>query len=344
MPTDSSEAKSDDDSGLGTLRVVRSFRNLINVPLELVIVGYVGVTLLLVQNGTFVPTAVRTVVGLGLVLFLPGYGVLSMFFPARGKQTDQYMVRGRGLGWPERVALSFAISLVILPILGVLFPIIGLGFNRTTITSVVAIFVLVATFIGGARRLRLSEEERHVVPFTEWVDEFRMSVRRSSLLDNLLNLVLVLLVVGAVVALTYAFVVPPGAQPYSEFYLLSEDNQGDLVTSNYPENLVQGTGYQFYVGINNHEGRVTNYTVVGELQRVQTEGSDVAVRDRERVAQFRITLEPGETAREGRTVTPHLDGQNLRLVYYLFKGKVPASPSSESAYRTTYVWVDVRAQ
>lgn len=343
MPDDIFDTKADDDSDSRASSIVHSLRGRVKIPFEVIVVGYVGVAVLLVRNGTLVPAAVRTLVGLGLVLFLPGYGVLSMLFPARGVGTDRYMIRGQGLGWPERVALSFAISIAILPILGVLFSLLGLGFEPTTITRVVAIFVLGTTVGGGVRRFRLPEDERHVVPYGRWVDEFRTSVRRSSPLDSLLNLVLVVLVVGASVALAYALVAPPGAQPYSEFYLLNEDDQGDLVASNYPEDLVQGKDYQFHVGIDNHEGSVTNYTVVGELQRVQTDSSDVAVLNREQVDRFRTTLEPGETAREERTVRPRLEGADLRLVYYLFKGEPPANPSSESAYRTTYIWVNVRA-
>ena len=88
--------------------------------------------------------------------------------------------------------------------------------------------------------------------------------------------------------------------------------------------------------------------MVVELQRatVGTESENVTVRVDEEHELFRVRqrVADNETWHYRYTVTPTLTGERLRLVYLLYRGDAPATPSAESAYREVHLWVNVTAR
>jgi uncharacterized membrane protein len=207
------------------------------------------------------------------------------------------------------------------------------------------VVVVVGVAISGVRRLRLPADERHVVPYKRWQNDLRATFstdrgRRARALD----LLLLLVVFVSVFALAGAVTAPPAGESYSDLHLLSENSGGESVASGYPVDLVRGEEYQYVVGIDNHEEGRTTYHVVAELQRVSTTETELTVLERQRVDRFEVTLSPGERVQEPRTVVPQIEGRDLRLVYYLYRGEPLQTPTPESAYRSVYVWVDVEAQ
>jgi len=88
---------------------------------------------------------VRIILGLLLVLFLPAYSLTAALFPGKG-----------GLDGIEQVAVSFGLSIVVVPLL-------GLALNYTLFRiRLVPVLVMAA----GVRRQGLPEGELFVVE--EW--------------------------------------------------------------------------------------------------------------------------------------------------------------------------------
>ncbi len=71
-------------------------------------------------------TPVRVVLGLVLVLFLPGYSLIAALFPRRGD-----------LDGIERIALSFGLSIAVVPLIG-----LGLNYTQYGIRLVPVLFGL----------------------------------------------------------------------------------------------------------------------------------------------------------------------------------------------------------
>ena len=95
---------------------------------------------------------VRVVVGLLLVLFLPRYSLVAALFP-----------RKDDLDGIERIALSFGLSIAVVPL-------IGLGLNYTSygiwLVPVLlgpSLFTILLAVVAGVRRVWMPEVERFVV-------------------------------------------------------------------------------------------------------------------------------------------------------------------------------------
>jgi uncharacterized membrane protein len=175
-------------------------------------------------------------------------------------------------------------------------------------------------------------------------------------MDGALNVLLVASVLLAVSSVAYAVAVPPQGEQFSEFYLLTEDEDGELVADGYPTDFVRGESASVVIGIGNNEYEQTNYTVVVELQEVAavngtnvSEGqplnstNETQVVDRERLGMVSATVGHNETWQQSHELTPRLTGENLRVQYLLYRGEPPAKPTRENAYRSLHLWVDVFA-
>jgi Predicted membrane protein len=152
----------------------------------------------------------------------------------------------------------------------------------------------------------------------------------------------------------YAVAVPP-QDGFSEFYLLTENEDGTLVADGYPSEFVGDESESVILGISNNEHKSTEYTVIAEIQRVEITESgtqattnpsaddsiETEIIDRERLGRLTTTLDHEETVHQSHELNPSMTGEDLRIQYLLFKNEPPANPTRENAYRSLRLWVDV---
>jgi len=101
-------------------------------------------------------TPVRIILGLLLVLFLPGYSLIAALFPAKDD-----------LDGIERIALSFGLSIAVVPLLGLALNYTPLGIRLAPVLVVLSMFTVSLAVVAGVRRQGLSEGERFVVGVEE---------------------------------------------------------------------------------------------------------------------------------------------------------------------------------
>lgn len=99
-------------------------------------------------------TPVRIVLGLLLVLFLPGYSLIAALFPGKDD-----------LDGIERIALSFAMSIVIVPLLGLALNYTPFGIQLVPILLVLSTFTVSLAVVAYVRRCGLPESDRLVIEF-----------------------------------------------------------------------------------------------------------------------------------------------------------------------------------
>jgi uncharacterized membrane protein len=122
---------------------------------------------------------------------------------------------------------------------------------------------------------------------------------------------------------------------------LATESGGEYTIGNYPETLVAGEPTTLHVGIENEESRRVTYNVVVLAQRVDTSGPRTTVLAQQEVDRATATVAPGETAHVESTVAPTRLGTDIRLTYLLYRGQPPDTLNTDTAYRHTYLWVDV---
>jgi len=323
-------------------------------------------------------TPLRVVFGLCFVLFLPGYAFIAALFPEAGesptsepnegptdsstpsvekpsavpgtdaaaaekkKQRPQprHTVEGhrryracgaliwalncdRAVDWP-RIELH------------------SVGIRLIPIAVSVSLFTLISVAVAARRRHDLTPDGRFSVPYQTWIETGRSELfDPESRTDAALNVVLVMSILLAVGSVGYAVAVPPQGEQFSEFYLLTENPDGELVADGYPEELERGERAEMIVGIENNEYEPTNYTVVVQLQEVEQEGNETRVIDRQEVDRFSTTLEHNATHHERHVLEPTRTGEELRVQYLLYAGEAPETPTRENSYRDLHLWIDV---
>jgi uncharacterized membrane protein len=99
-------------------------------------------------------TPVRIILGLPLVLFLPGYALIAALFP-----------RKDDLDGIERVALSFGLSIAVVPLLGLALNYTPFGIRLSPILTVLSVFTISLAMGAYARRSMIPEEDRFEVDF-----------------------------------------------------------------------------------------------------------------------------------------------------------------------------------
>ena len=247
-----------------------------------------------------------------------------------------------GIDGIERVALSFGLSIAIVPLIGLVLNFTPWGIRLVPIVVTVSGFTLACVVVAAQRRWELADDEQFSVPYRTWVETGKTELfDPDGRMDAVLNVVLVLSILLAVGSVGYAVAVPPQGEEFTEFYLLTESPDGDFVADNYPETMSVGEPAELIVGIENNEYETTEYTVVVQLQEVTTEGNNSTVDERTELDRFTTTVEHNETHHERHTLQPTRAGGDLRVKYLLYDGAVPETPTTETAYRDLHLWIDV---
>lgn len=283
----------------------------------------------------------RAALALPLVVLFPGYALLAALFPEKREGGDRKT--GASITGIERASLSVVVSLALVPMLAFVVNYTPYGLRLRPLLLTIGGVTVVLALLALLVRIRLPVEHRFRVPAVAWLaagsSRFFGNDRRTlrdtrplqptSETTRLLNLLLVVSVLALVATAGYAAVTPPGNDdPFTEFYLLTETDDGEYVSENLPREFTAGESRSLFVAIGNQEGQRVQYTVVVKLDDTEIDRSSTSVR-------------PGRTKRVQQSVTPSQTGDRLKLSFLLYRGDVPDTPTSDNAYRETHLWISV---
>ncbi|GAA0546069.1 DUF1616 domain-containing protein [Halorubrum ejinorense] len=295
-------------------------------------------------------TGLRSVLTVPFVLFIPGYAIVAVLFPEAGvsdgeagEETDgsERAVRP-GLTYVERAALSFGVSIAVVPLIGLVLNLTPFGIRLAPVLISVSGVTLAASGFAAYRRIQIPANERFSVPYRQWSRSVAgVFSGHESNLDRLLTVVTVVALLLAVTSAGYAIAVPKEADAFTELYLVTEQDDGELVADNYPTEFVSGESKSLVVGVGNYEHQSVEYSLVVELQDATVVNNSTQVHDRVELSRQRLTLADEETWESQLNVTPEMSGERLRLSFMLFKGDPPSAPTTDEAYRETHLWITV---
>jgi len=252
-------------------------------------------------------TPIRIILGLPLVLFLPGYSLIAALFP-----------RKDDLDAIERIALSFGLSIAITPLLGLALNYTPFGIRLSPILIVLSIFTISLAIAAYVRRGMIPEEDRFVVDFAAFFKSLKESFKTSNTkIDRILTVVLIISIILAISMTVYVIITPKEGEKFTEFYVLGPNGTAD----DYPTNLKVGEEGKVIIGIVNHEYANVTYPL-----EVRLNG--------EVIDEESVDLMHNETWESPFTFRATKAGEDQKLEFLLFKDEMT------DVYRSLHLWLD----
>jgi uncharacterized membrane protein len=223
--------------------------------------------------------------------------------------------RRDGLGGIERVALSFVMSIAVVPLIGFILNYTWWGITVESVLYSVAAFILVVSIIAWIRRRRVEEEERFSLEF-----KLRMPGWAGSAGDKVLSVILVIVLAGALGMLGYIVAQPQTGERFTEFYILGADGEA----ADYPGELMVGELGKVVIGIINQEHETVSYRVEVRIDGMAS--NEVGP----------IVLAHEQSWEDEVSFIPMISGENEKMEFWLYQ-----NGEAEPCLEPLYLWLNV---
>ncbi len=271
---------------------------------ELIPLNILGFLLILII-ALFPSSVLRIILGLPFILFFPGYTLIATLFPGRTH-----------LGTIERVALSFGLSVAVVPLIGLILNYTPWGIRLYPILTSLAIFILTTSAIAWYRRHKLAAGERFAISFNLTLRPWR----GQNTPNKVLSIVLIAAILGAIGSIGYVMTVPKVGEDFTEFYILGLEGKA----ADYPKELKVGEEGKVIMGIVNYEHETVGYQVVVRIDGVRNKEIGP------------IVLEHDEKWEEEVGFMPQIAGKNQEVEFLVYKGD-----KVEPCLEPLRLWLDV---
>jgi uncharacterized membrane protein/LysM repeat protein len=252
-----------------------------------------------------VPTLepIRIVLGLPFILLLPGYVLVAALYPRKGD-----------LDPIERVALSFGLSIAIVPLIGLALNYSPWGIRLNPILAFVSLFIVMGAGVAVYRRRAVPAEEAFAinVSLPRWS---QVGLARVAAV-----LIVVLCSVGFGAAAAFLATSRGSSERFSEFYILGPGGKAE----GYPRTLELGDSMTVILGVVNREGEDAGYTIEATVDKKPAELTDS------------LRLKDGERWERPMTLVPNQARNSQEVEFMLYKDGV------SGVYRAVHLWVDVK--
>jgi uncharacterized membrane protein len=268
----------------------------------------VGLVLLLPGLFLLPIPLLRVPLGLVAVLFAPGYALVAALFPRRDD-----------LDGVARAALSFGLSVAVLPVIALVLNALTWGIRPWPIALSLSLWILLLCSTALWRRRALASSGPVYMPPAidglGWWRGLSSRVRAYYIIGGLA-------LAAVLIAGTVALLLPDPTARTTEFYVLGPKG----IAENYPREVAPGQEMQVQLGISNREGTRARYRV-----EVRAEGQLLAQLGP-------IALEDGATWEAALRYALARAGDDQRIDILLFYNDHP------TPYRQLRLWVNVRSK
>ncbi|MDN7024308.1 DUF1616 domain-containing protein [Methanoculleus sp. FWC-SCC1] len=305
------------------------------VPQDLAIIyAWIVLTILGIYLPVLNTSPLRVLFALPFILFIPGYLLIAALFP---KKDD--------LDGIERTALSFGLSIAVVPLIGLALNYTPWGIRLDPIVASLLIFSAAMGLIAQYRRAAVPADDRFAVPFRAGYAAVKEEFfnESASRVDRVLSIVLLASILVAVTTTVYVIAVPKEGEKFTEFYILGSKGKA----ADYPTAFTAGTPQTVIIGIGNHEYRNVTYTVETlALNQVFDETTNEStILSSSLLDRYAVTVPHNETVEQPYTFTVDDPAVN-RIEFLLFDSAAPDALGTEElineSYRDLHLWVTVR--
>lgn len=267
---------------------------------ELHLINLISVLLIAIAVG-LPANPLRIALGLPFILLCPGYALLAAVYPRRGE-----------LGLSARLALSAALSLAVVPLIGLLVNSLPWGARLGPILVSVAVFIALCSALAERTRTRLPRAERFSIEIVPLWAQVRGLPSHQLVIGG--GLITAIVFAGWLTHVTHSH----EGETFTEFYVL--DASGN---ANYPDQVLVGQSMHVMLGITNHERRRAAYTIT-----VRENGRVLAALDP-------VTLDDGQRWQRSASIRLVESTGRQRVDFLLNKDGGPAP------YRDVHLWLTV---
>jgi uncharacterized membrane protein len=297
--------------------------------------------------------ALRIIIALPIVLFIPGYLAVFALFPS--KKTD------KGIDDIERIALSFGLSIAIVPLIGLILNYTVWGIKLLPIVFSLELLIFIVGILAIYRWV-------HTPPDTRYILKINISLpKHETRLDKVLTIVLVSCIIFAAGLTIFVILTPKQGEHFTEFYILGPNH----LASDYPTNLTLGENATVILGIINHENTLMNYTIEVWLSNQTTVFNNISNMNEtlyhhlwfldkinSTLPPEPINLENFSESQWEYNYTFHINRKgNYKLVFLLYTNQTQNYIKNEdyktiaaekvdeehtTAYRSIYLWINVK--
>ena len=310
------------------------FENTIPADLKIALV-WLAANILVIYLPVLNESPIRVLLTLPGILFLPGYCLIAAVFPKEG---DIDLI--------ERIALSFGLSIAVVPLIGLGLNFTPWGIRLDPIVISLTVFSLVMILVAHYRRSLLPPEKRFRFPFSEITGTLRnaMFPEGGSRVDRFLTVVLIFAILIAVITTVYVIAVPKEGERFTEFFILGEKQKA----ADYPDRITVGQNYPLYIGVGNHEYRNVTYTIEtwGMFMEFDSVTNTSRILAMDPLWRHSFTLAHNETMNIPYNLSVEKTGYN-RVEFLLFNETVPGPEISSrdrinASYRDLHLWMTIR--
>lgn len=245
------------------------------------------------------------ILGLPFVLFSPGYTFLLVLLPKREQ-----------MGGVERIALSLGVSIIIVPVIGLVFNYTPIGITPNSVLYALSSFILIMSIIGWLRSRKLLEIEK---------PQLEIQIKKSSSTvntwDKVFAILLVIVILATIGVTGYLIVKPKIGETFTEFYILGPGGKAE----NYPEQLILGETANVTVGVINHENTPTNYLIKILVSGLENDETGP------------FLLNDGEKWENVIAFTPKVVGDSQKVEFFLYISNDMATPIN-----SLHLWINVK--
>ncbi len=267
------------------------------LPLNLLVI------LLIAAITLFSSDLLRIILGLPFVLFFSGYVLVLALLPKK-----------EGTGGIERLALSFGLSIVVVPFIGLILNYTPWGITVESMLYSIASFIFVMSIITWVRGKKLGEQERFDIGF-----QLRVPGWDGGIWDKTLSVILVVSILGSLGMMGYVIATPKVGERFTEFYILGMDGKA----TDYPQEVVAGEEEKVIVGIVNREHETMSYWIVVRIEEAKV--NEI----------IPVALEHDEKWEEIVSFSLSEPGEAQKVEFLLYK------QGQTEIYQTLYLWVAV---
>ncbi len=276
--------------------------------MELLII--IIISLLLIPLAFFTSGVIRIILGLLFVVFSPGYVLIAALFPQKDSLSNF-----------ERVALSFGLSIAVVPLIGLIMNYTPWGVTLYSMVISIFIFISVMAAFAWYRRQKLILTKRFSVNFKRlrflWLS---YSWASQSFWNKVLIALLILAVIGTLGIITYVSLEPKTGELFTEFYILGEQGNAE----NYPKEVTLGENINILLGIVNNSQSTQSYQI------------EITINGESITHLGSIYLAQAEKWEQDVSFSPIYTGVDQKVEFLLFIGE------NTEPYEKLHLWINVK--